>query len=51
MTSQTDEFFGVFDHFITNFNEARIDNENAKKKKEEEEKMVKQHQEVLFVLS
>ena len=45
-TTQSDEFFGIFDHFITTFADARMDNENAKKKKEEEEKIAKQHQEV-----
>merc|ERR1719268_281748 len=45
-TTQSDEFFGIFDHFITTFTDARMDNENAKKKKEEEEKIAKQHQEM-----
>ena len=45
-TTQSDEFFGIFDHFITSFGEAKMDNDNAKKKKEEEEKIAKQHQEV-----
>ena len=45
-TTQSDEFFGIFDHFITSFAEAKMDNDNAKKKKEEEEKIAKQHQEV-----
>jgi len=45
-TTQSDEFFGIFDHFITTFGDARMDNENAKKKKEEEEKIAKQHQEM-----
>ncbi|XP_023325482.1 disheveled-associated activator of morphogenesis 1 [Eurytemora carolleeae] len=43
--TQSDEFFGIFDHFITCFQDARQDNDNAKKKKEEEEKIAKQHQE------
>ena len=46
-TTQSDEFFGIFDHFITSFAEAKMDNDNAKKKKEEEEKIAKQHQEVI----
>ena len=46
-TTQSDEFFGIFDHFITSFSEAKMDNDNAKKKKEEEEKIAKQHQEVI----
>lgn len=45
-TTQSDEFFGTFDYFITSFEEARQDNESVKKKKEEEEKIAKQHQEV-----
>ena len=47
-TTQSDEFFGIFDHFITSFAEAKMDNDNAKKKKEEEEKIAKQHQEVII---
>merc|ERR1712110_529291 len=43
-TTQSDEFFGTFDYFITSFEEARQDNESVKKKKEEE-KIAKQHQE------
>jgi hypothetical protein len=46
VTTQSDEFFGIFDHFITCFQEAKMDNENARKKREEEEKIAKQHQEV-----
>merc|ERR1711994_48379 len=45
-TTQSDEFFGIFDYFISSFEEARDDNENVKKKKEEEEKIAKQHQEM-----
>jgi len=45
-TTQSDEFFGIFDNFITTFADARMDNENIKKKKEEEEKIAKQHQEM-----
>ena len=45
-TTQSDEFFGTFDYFITSFEEARQDNETVKRKKEEEEKIAKQHQEV-----
>ena len=48
-TTQSDEFFGIFDHFITSFGEAKMDNDNAKKKKEEEEKIAKQHQEVINI--
>merc|ERR1711993_171412 len=45
-TTQSDEFFGIFDHFITSFGEAKMDNDNAKRKREEEEKIAKQHQEM-----
>ena len=45
-TTQSDDFFGTFDYFITSFEEARLDNESVRKKKEEEEKIAKQHQEV-----
>merc|ERR1719438_736200 len=45
-TTQSDEFFGTFDYFITSFEEARQDNETVKRKKEEEEKIAKQHQEM-----
>jgi dishevelled associated activator of morphogenesis len=50
VTTQSDEFFGIFDHFITCFQEAKMDNENARKKREEEEKIAKQHQEVYLPL-
>ena len=46
-TSQSDEFFGVFDFFLTSFSEAKQENENIRRKREEEEKIAKQHQEVL----
>ena len=49
-TTQSDEFFGTFDYFITSFEEARQDNESVKKKKEEEEKIAKQHQEVSRII-
>lgn len=45
-TSQSDEFFGVFDIYITTLTEARAENDNIRRKKEEEEKVVKQHQEM-----
>lgn len=41
-TSQPDEFFGIFDTFLTAFMEARQDNENLRKRQEEEEKRAKQ---------
>ena len=31
-TSQSDEFFGVFDIYITSMNEARTENENIRRK-------------------
>ncbi len=45
-TTQSDEFFGVFDYFTTNFLDAKQENDAIKRKKEEEEKMAKQQQEV-----
>ncbi|KAF7648127.1 hypothetical protein LDENG_00161540 [Lucifuga dentata] len=35
---QPDEFFGIFDSFLTAFSEAQQDNENMRRRKEEEEK-------------
>uniref|UniRef100_A0A667XNN4 Dishevelled associated activator of morphogenesis 1b n=1 Tax=Myripristis murdjan TaxID=586833 RepID=A0A667XNN4_9TELE len=35
---QPDEFFGIFDAFLTAFSEAKQDNENMKRRKEEEER-------------
>ena len=46
-TSQSDEFFGVFDVYITSLSEARSENDNIRRKREEEEKIAKQHQEVI----
>lgn len=43
---QPDEFFGIFDAFLTSFMEARHDNENLKKRQEEDEKRAKQEAEV-----
>ncbi|KAJ8970369.1 hypothetical protein NQ314_001281 [Rhamnusium bicolor] len=40
--AQPDEFFGIFDTFLTAFTEARQDNENMKRRQEEEEKRAKQ---------
>uniref|UniRef100_A0A3B3ZTB4 Dishevelled associated activator of morphogenesis 1b n=1 Tax=Periophthalmus magnuspinnatus TaxID=409849 RepID=A0A3B3ZTB4_9GOBI len=37
-TMQPDEFFGIFDSFMTSFSDAKQDNENMIKRKEEEEK-------------
>lgn len=45
-TMQPDEFFGIFDSFLTSFSEARLDNENIKKRQEEEEKRAKQEAEL-----
>merc|ERR1712106_1081876 len=46
VTTQSDEFFGIFDQFIVSFTEAKTDNDNVKKKKEEEEKVVRQQHEM-----
>lgn len=35
---QPDEFFGIFDTFLTAFSEAKQDNENMARRKEEEER-------------
>lgn len=35
---QPEEFFGIFDTFMTSFSEAKQDNENTIKRKEEEAK-------------
>lgn len=43
---QPEEFFGIFDNFVTAFAEARQDNENFKKRAEEEEKRLKQEEQV-----
>ncbi|XP_044748082.1 disheveled-associated activator of morphogenesis 1 isoform X1 [Coccinella septempunctata] len=44
--TQPDEFFGVFDSFLTSFTEARHDNESMKRRQEEEEKRAKQEAEL-----
>jgi len=46
VTTQSDEFFGVFDLYISAFLEAKAENDAAKRRREEEEKMAKQQQEV-----
>ena len=46
-TSQSDEFFGVFDIYISSLSEARAENDSIRRKREEEEKIAKQHQEVI----
>ncbi|EEB13246.1 Disheveled-associated activator of morphogenesis, putative [Pediculus humanus corporis] len=43
---QPDDFFGIFDCFLTALNDAKQDNENLKKKKDEEEKRAKQEAEL-----
>lgn len=48
---QPDEFFGMFDSFLTALHEARTDNENGKKRREEEEKRAKQEAEVRSILT
>lgn len=48
---QPDEFFGIFDAFLTAFMEARQDNDNFKKRQDEEEKRAKQEAEVDFICS
>ena len=46
-TTQSDEFFGIFDVYVQSLQEAKQENDNVRRKKEEEEKIAKQHQEVL----
>ncbi|XP_053951305.1 disheveled-associated activator of morphogenesis 1 isoform X2 [Anastrepha ludens] len=43
---QPDEFFGIFDTFLSAFTEARQDNDNFRKRQEEEEKRAKQEAEL-----
>lgn len=45
-TIQPDDFFGIFDTFLTSFNEAKHDLENIRKRRDEEEKRAKQEVEV-----
>jgi dishevelled associated activator of morphogenesis len=48
---QPEEFFGIFDMFLTAFSEARQDNENFRKRAEEEEKRLKQEAEVRLIVT
>ncbi len=43
---QPDEFFGMFDQFITSFNDARVENERFRKQKEDEERRAKMEAQV-----
>ncbi|KDR14722.1 Disheveled-associated activator of morphogenesis 2 [Zootermopsis nevadensis] len=45
-TIQPDDFYGIFDAFLTAFNEARQDNENMRRRREEEEKRAAQEAEL-----
>lgn len=47
---QPEEFFGIFDNFLSAFAEARQDNENFKKRAEEEEKRLRQEAEVRILI-
>lgn len=40
-SAQPDDFFGVFDLFLTSFSEAHAENEKFRRQKEEEEKRAK----------
>lgn len=51
VTTQSDEFFGIFDLYVSGFHEAKMENDAIKRKKEEEEKMAKQQQEVIVLLN
>lgn len=46
INAQPDEFFGIFDTFLTALAEAKQDNENMKRRHEEEEKRAKQEAEL-----
>lgn len=46
---QPDEFFGIFDGFLSALMEAKQDNENFRRRHEEEEKRARQEAEVSFV--
>lgn len=48
---QPDEFFGIFDGFLTALMEAKQDNENFRRRHEEEEKRAKQEAEVSCIAS
>ncbi|KAL1455142.1 hypothetical protein WDU94_009258 [Cyamophila willieti] len=43
---QPEDFFVIFDTFLTTLHEAKLDNENMKRKREEEEKRAKQDAEI-----
>lgn len=43
---QPDEFFGIFDLFLSSFAEAKADNERFRRQKEEEEKRQKMESQV-----
>ncbi|XP_023239391.1 disheveled-associated activator of morphogenesis 1-like [Centruroides sculpturatus] len=43
---QAEDFFTIFDTFLTSFTEAKQENESMKRKKEDEEKRIKQEEEV-----
>lgn len=45
---QPEDFFVIFDTFLTTLHEAKLDNENMKRKREEEEKRMKQDAEVMI---
>ena len=45
-TTPSDEFFGIFDAFVSGFHEAKMENDAVKRRREEEEKIAKQQQEV-----
>lgn len=49
-TIQPDDFFAIFDSFLTALYEARQDNTSVKKRREEEEKRIRQEVEVCVVM-
>lgn len=46
---QPDEFFGIFDAFLTALAEAQHDNDACKRKREEDERRAKQDAEVIII--
>lgn len=50
-TIQPDDFFAIFDSFLTALTEARQDNITVRKRREEEEKRIRQEVEVCYFMN
>lgn len=50
-SSEPDEFFGIFDTFLTSFAEAKRENERIKKQREEEAKRARLEEQVNFLIT